>query len=444
MLFRILHISDVHFGPNCNFQTAGRAAALSLVRDVSAKGFWNLSAIVISGDLTWSNEADEFRAGSDFIVALQDYFNLRPSNIVLVPGNHDIRWSENCPSSTEQFRYLFREKAERSYREFLAWMGRQTNGYLGDLKIFENDQVVIVGLNSCLLHEKQNAGLGFVGTGQIKAAIRSLRRNPIYVQHEHEFFKIAVLHHHVLPGEDLDVAQLKKPPAERRFSLTLDAKSVLEFLLADNFALILHGHLHVPLCSIEQRFQVDMDASHLPRNGHVAIAAAGSLSVDQNHCKRNQYQVIELDEEYILIHTFEKKHGSTTYEPMVPAVQIHRGLLTTPPARLELLLDGREQVQDYREILSRRNEESAILAELVLVQNDREAKEVLFELILPLCRRHPVLAGAAGTRLRELMEEVLSIAGQDPKALLRYEYRKRHDSTDFPEYILRLMAALHG
>lgn len=159
-------------------------------------------------------------------------------------------------------------------------------------------------LNSCRLHEKLNAGLGYVGRDQIEEVILNLRDNEVYRDFESEFFKIAVLHHHLLPAIDLNLKELENPPHKRRFSLVTDANTVLDLLLADNFALVLHGHLHVPFYGIERRLPVVEGAMHTVGESHIGVVAAGSLSVDAVHAEQNHYAVIDVDEYDVTIRGF--------------------------------------------------------------------------------------------------------------------------------------------
>jgi len=382
MLFRILHISDVHFGPHCWFQHAdpvitGEIAADALLDHLEEHGLRSgCRAVVVSGDFTWKNIPAEFELGVRFVSRLSTGLGLPLSNFVIVPGNHDVTWSETDPGLAKQFHYLLREQAERGYRDFFAAVnGEEAADYLTVTKLFEAERVVIVGLNSCRLHEKRNAGLGYVGRDQFEEVVRELRQNEIYKRNENQFFKIAVLHHHLLPAVDLDLRELDKPPSEREFSLTIDADSVLDLLLADNFALVLHGHLHVPFCGVERRLPVTVDNPPANSEAHIAVAGVGSLCVDKQYAERNHYQLIDLDEDRVVISSFETEYlGGIICDLRDSRVSLERRVLTRPSTRLSL-----KPYDDHMlDLHSRKMEESAILAERVF-QNDRFAIDFLFQ-----------------------------------------------------------------
>jgi hypothetical protein len=312
--------------------------------------------------------------------------------------------------------------------------------YLTVAKIFEVEKVVIVGLNSCRLHEKRNAGLGYVGRDQFEEVVRTLRHNEVYKQTEDQFFKIAVLHHHLLPAADLDLRELDKPPSEREFSLTIDADSVMDLLLADNFALLLHGHLHIPFCGVERRLPVTVNDPPANSGAHIAVAGAGSLCVDTQYAEQNHYQVIDLDSDSVTIVSLEIEHESGIVRDFRHSrVSLERRLLTQPVTRLSL----RPYDDHMLDVQSRKLEESAILAERVF-QNDRVAIEFLFRSLVPVCKRTDQLASLSELEMRAHYDSVLAIWFADRDALQKYEDQKKHRGLTFTEYFLRLMIVAYA
>jgi len=410
---------------------AGIKAAEALHDDLKRRGFSsNYRAVVISGDFSWENQSEEFEASRQFIKRLSALLELTVSNFVLIPGNHDVTWSHTDPSVAKEFHYLLRDQAEKQYREFFAaTRGTAATEYLALVKIFEEEKVVIVGLNSCRLHEKLNAGLGYVGRDQIEEAILRLRENTVYKQYEDRFFKIAVLHHHLLPAVDLDLKELENPPAKRRFSLTLDASGILELLLADNFALVLHGHLHVPFCAVERRLAVTTDTLYASDDAHIAVVAAGSLCVDRLHAARNHYEVFDLGESSIRIYGFQIDGGTS-------AVTLEKVLLTRPTTRLTL----RTPLDHQFDVQSQKAEESAILAERVF-EKDSFAIDFLFESLLPACQRNECLSRLKKRGLTELFDSVINAWCSLEDPLQFFENEKDRDAITFTEYIFELMIA---
>jgi 3',5'-cyclic AMP phosphodiesterase CpdA len=73
-MFRLLHLSDLHFG---RIQDGAVPALLAAVHDLAP------DLILITGDLTQRALADQFRAAAQFVRSL-------PRRPVCVPGNHDV------------------------------------------------------------------------------------------------------------------------------------------------------------------------------------------------------------------------------------------------------------------------------------------------------------------------------------------------------------------
>ncbi|MCP4512721.1 MAG: 3',5'-cyclic-nucleotide phosphodiesterase, partial [Fuerstiella sp.] len=75
-LARILHLSDLHFGPP--FVAEVGQAVLRIAHRL------NIDAIVVSGDFTQRAKEEQFQAAREFLDRLPDVPRL------YVPGNHDV------------------------------------------------------------------------------------------------------------------------------------------------------------------------------------------------------------------------------------------------------------------------------------------------------------------------------------------------------------------
>lgn len=99
--FRILHLSDLHFG----FYQKKRSEPLSakmILTDLKKINKDKVDALVISGDIT-SNIKDErgktrheieFEEALLFIKKLIEELNIPLQHVIIVPGNHDMDWEE--------------------------------------------------------------------------------------------------------------------------------------------------------------------------------------------------------------------------------------------------------------------------------------------------------------------------------------------------------------
>ena len=298
----VLHLSDLHFGSEHAFRNelaspleprlAKPTLSEAIIDDLRAMGIGlnDIAIVLISGDLTWSGDAHEFENAREFIGQLRNGCGLHVSQVVVVPGNHDIEWRDGKGDISSN--------AELNYASF----SRALYGIEPDetfVRVHEfviaGRPVVVVGLNSCRIESRENAGLGFVGREQLNKALRFLSGR----KKNHEL-RIAMLHHHLLPVnyiEDFDTAT-------KRVSLTLDAEAVVRSLICAGIHIVLHGHQHQPYISQIRRVIEDYVDPYGFRpvgtrclDGSLWVFGGGSVGVSRrriNVVGRNSYNIVDL------------------------------------------------------------------------------------------------------------------------------------------------------
>lgn len=292
----ILHLSDLHFGKNHRFnrdRRYPRADAPSLQRalitslDASGK---KPDIVVVSGDLTERGDSREFRQARAFLNTLAKHLKLKPTHFTVVPGNHDVRWSEDATDSVSNDRDRLTE-----YRDFYELLYKQPSierspaCRIGFYQFEEKPNVAIVGLDSCVIEDSQTAGVGYVGVTQLNNTLEKLKR---MTSEETKCIKIAVLHHHLIP-----VAYLEKlPKEEKNFSLVVDATRVLTRLQEEGFTFILHGHQHQPFCA-----EIRLPLAKMQNQRPVAIIGMGSVGIKPSPdlvggTRNNHYGILELSQ----------------------------------------------------------------------------------------------------------------------------------------------------
>jgi 3',5'-cyclic AMP phosphodiesterase CpdA len=193
MSTRILHISDLHFGPP--FVAAVGEALLQTIPSLAP------DVIVVSGDLTQRAKRRQFEEARQFFDRLPDV------PLLVIPGNHDVPlW--------RIFERLFKPHA--LYCEIIS---PELN------PILQVGNVLLVGLDSTAP----------------RSAISNGRLHPHQLRHCEQAFaavpedmtRIVVAHHHFAPGHDrvFDVAM---PQAQRAIDCFVEQK----------VEMILGGHLH--------------------------------------------------------------------------------------------------------------------------------------------------------------------------------------------------------
>jgi 3',5'-cyclic AMP phosphodiesterase CpdA len=192
-MLRILHVSDLHFGPPFLPQVDE-----ALVRIAPTL---NPDVAVISGDLTQRARADQFIAAREFIARLPDV----PK--VIVPGNHDVplyRIGERLVNP------------HKLYREHIS----------NDLdQVWRVNGAVIVALDST--SPRRAISNGRIHQDQLEFCTRSFEAAP------EDVAKIIVAHHHFAPAPDY-VHDEVMPKAKRAVNRFVDL----------GVDLILGGHLH--------------------------------------------------------------------------------------------------------------------------------------------------------------------------------------------------------
>ena len=190
---KILHISDLHFGPP--FVTEIAEALLDFIPTLAP------DAIVVSGDLTQRAKRPQFEEARKFFDRMSEY------PMLIIPGNHDVAlW--------RVFERLFRPHA--LYREIIS---PELN------PVLEVGNAVLVGLDSTA--PRRSISNGRLDRPQLEHSARAFAGVPA------DKVRIVVAHHQFAPGHDR-VFDISMPGARRAIDCFVDQK----------VEMILGGHLH--------------------------------------------------------------------------------------------------------------------------------------------------------------------------------------------------------
>ena len=187
----LLHISDIHFGPGHQPDRAAAVIALAEER--------NPDFLVVSGDLTLRAKPHQFKAARQFVDRIE-------APVLAVPGNHDVPlyrvWSRVASPYW-------------AYRKHFHW----------DLEPrLMDDEVSLIGLNTA-------HGLTFTGGRLRRSQLR--RAAKLFSDGAEGAFRVAVLHHHMVPP----------PGGEAPAALRGSARALYE-LSSAGVDLVLSGHVH--------------------------------------------------------------------------------------------------------------------------------------------------------------------------------------------------------
>ncbi len=190
---RILHVSDLHFGPPLVQEVADEAIQIA--------NRLQPDAIVVSGDLTQRAKREQFLAAKEFLDCLPQVPTL------VIPGNHDVPLYRVAARLGDPHRY---------YREIIS----------EDLNpVLRLDSAVLVGLDS-------TAPRSAISNGRIHAWQLEYCQQAFAEAKEGDA-RIVVAHHHFAPAPDY-LHDRTMPKSKR---------AIMRFVEL-NVDLILGGHLH--------------------------------------------------------------------------------------------------------------------------------------------------------------------------------------------------------
>jgi 3',5'-cyclic AMP phosphodiesterase CpdA len=188
---KILHISDVHFGPP-HLPRISQGVLEFVDRH-------RPDLVVLSGDLTQRAKPEQFRQARAFVDAI-------PVPSIVVPGNHDVplyRVGERIFNPFGCYRRYFSTELEPVYRD---------------------DEMLVVGINTAF---------GWtIKDGRIRLR-RLLEVAEVFEKAPDTLFKVVVAHHHLIP-----------PPNFGSQRVLGNAYEAIDLFSRVGVDLILSGHLH--------------------------------------------------------------------------------------------------------------------------------------------------------------------------------------------------------
>ncbi len=188
---RILHISDVHFGPPHLPEVAG-----GVLRLVESR---RPDLVALSGDLTQRAKPHQFRQARAWV----DRIGV-PT--VTVPGNHDV-------------------PLYRVWERFLRPYGAYRRDFAADLEpVFRDEELLVVGVNTAY-------GWTFTG-GRIRLS-RLLEVCELIEAASDHLFKVVIAHHHLIP-----------PPNFGTQRVLINAYEAVDLFSEVGVDLVLSGHHH--------------------------------------------------------------------------------------------------------------------------------------------------------------------------------------------------------
>ena len=274
----ILHLSDLHFGTLDQAQLWSNQLAQDLKNELDIV---HLDALILSGDVANKSNADEYEAAQKFFDNFRQDFCLKPEQIIIVPGNHDINWqkSEEAYTLVRRRNYDGRtitvngetnpdpnyaiddggnyveKQDEDKYKERFLYFSDFYESIKGKPYPLEYEQqciidylpdknLLILGLNSAWQLDHHYKKRASINVNALSKALTEIRRNSDY----NNCLKIAVWHH----------------PLDSVGNDRITDQGFIEQLAVADFRLFLHGHIHKAETSL-YRYDMSQNGRKLDR-----------------------------------------------------------------------------------------------------------------------------------------------------------------------------------
>ncbi|WP_414576388.1 HEAT repeat domain-containing protein [Anabaena sp. CCY 9402-a] len=311
-LMHILHLSDLHFGTLDQAKLWSNQLATDLRNELEIP---QLDALILSGDIANKSTSDEYAAAKQFLDELRQDFALKPEQIIIVPGNHDLNWQiaqdahtayrrERYQGKLDQEIYIDdggnyievadKEKYKQRFEHFSNFYQTIKNQpYPLDydqqytLDHFPNQNLLILGLNSAWQLDHHYKSRASIKINALTKALTEIRRNQDY----QNCIKIAVWHH----------------PLDSASEDRIKDESFMEQLAVAGFRFFLHGHVHQA-----QKSFYEYDAER----GLFRICAGtfGAPTHELTTAEPWQYHLLKLENNTLTVRSRKRKTENGAWE----------------------------------------------------------------------------------------------------------------------------------
>lgn len=255
----ILHLSDIHFGNDHNFNDSVKKykekSLFDAIKPLLDKYKSDIGVVVASGDyVSRANTGQAFNSFNDaqaFLRKLLKYLDLEPKNLILIPGNHDMPLIENEEDPlkdgnyTSQFR-KFRQNIKGNVpleKELEYWAGFKTPN---------NWNLIFSYFNSAEFKFKYLSNFGYIDIHKYNKIFKNLN-DSIGIAEQKKFIKnriinFCVIHHHLkvfMPTQEIARPATKDLPSQS-VCVLLNAGKFEADAIEAGMHFVLHGHQHLP------------------------------------------------------------------------------------------------------------------------------------------------------------------------------------------------------
>lgn len=341
----ILHITDPHFAcgdyrknhiwkleseeraENGAEQTLAEAIVAALDEHTRSR----IGLILVTGDLTFTTAPAEFDEARYSLTKLYGVLGLGAEHLVIIPGNHDIKWTQEATYSHNAVVKTAPDVATEQYRKFYKNLFRHEPHRLlcmGRRFILPPGMVLdICALNSSSLETGQNflAGMGRIQESSFQEIVNALgwHDSPGIAM------RLLALHHHLVPTEDLEM------PGEyaKGFGMAIDAPRIQRLAAKYGVQLALHGHKHRLFVWHSNVYELPEDAQERWFRGGLSIVGGGSAGSPETDGGKNYFNLIDVKSDGITLRAYRSRNRNAfeRINSWKAPLSIQEGRLTLEP-----------------------------------------------------------------------------------------------------------------
>ncbi|MEM9806941.1 MAG: metallophosphoesterase [Cyanobacteria bacterium P01_D01_bin.56] len=326
----VLHITDPHFAVGAHrdqhvwrLQTEsndGRNTLSEAIHQALGKQA-KVGLIVVTGDLTFAGNPEEFNEVNLSLQRLRGLFDLEQDHLVVIPGNHDIQWwSENVSYSENAEVKRAEAEAKKNYENFYFQFFRHEPDKslaMGRRFILPCGIVLeLCAVNSSALQTGRNflAGMGFVEKAAFQKVAHELgwnSANPGSLA-----LRILAIHHHLEMTEDLE----NFSDYSRGFGMAADALRIKRMAANYGIQLALHGHKHRPFIWSSPIYEPVESVNSLHKLGHLSILGGGSAGSKETELGCNYFNLISINGTEIKVSLYKSQKNVSPFSKVQEVV----------------------------------------------------------------------------------------------------------------------------
>ncbi|NER51449.1 MAG: NTPase (NACHT family), partial [Symploca sp. SIO1A3] len=314
-LMYILHLSDLHITTPNQATLWSNQLAEDLRNELDIP---QLDALILSGDIANYSTPEEYQAAEQFLHNLRLDFPLKPEQIIIVPGNHDLNWQqskkayqlvdiEDYEGELQEGHYIkvddtvVRVRDEAAYKQrfinfsqfYQAIVNQpypQEYDQQGILYHLPKQNLLFLGLNSAWQLDHHYRSRASINMNALSKALTEIRRNRDY----DNCLKIAVWHH----------------PLISAYEDRITDSAFLDQLAVAGFRFFLHGHIHEAKTS-NYRYDMSKDGRNLDQ---ICAGTFGAPTQELVTGTPWQYNLLQFEPDQLTVRTRRRTKENGAWE----------------------------------------------------------------------------------------------------------------------------------